>query len=119
MKPKELILHWVDLFNQANAKEIAALYHEDAVNYQLPNEPVVGKKAIFDMFHKEFAQFDMTCIVENIFEDGAWGILEWKGPNDKMRGCGFFHIVDGKIKIQRGYWDKLTFLKEQGLPIPD
>ena len=54
--------------------------------------------------------------VENIFEDGEWAILEWKDPLG-LRGCGFFHIVDGKIKLQRGYWDKLSFLKQHNLPI--
>lgn len=119
MTPKELVLQWVELFNQANAQEIAALYHEDAINYQVPNEPVHGKAAIYSMFKSEFSQFDMTCIIENLFEDGDWAILEWKGPDEKIRGCGFFHIVDDKIKFQRGYWDKLSFLKQQGLPIPD
>ena len=56
-------------------------------------------------------------IVENIFQDGEWAILEWKDPLG-LRGCGFFHIVDGKIVFQRGYWDKLSFLRLQGLPWP-
>jgi len=119
MKPKELVLHWVELFNLGRAEEIASLYHDNAVNYQLPNEPVIGRKAIQEMFKSEFAAYDMTCIIVNLFEDGEWAILEWKGPNDKMRGCGFFHIIDDKIKLQRGYWDKLTFLKEQGMAKPE
>lgn len=44
----------------------------------------------------------MTCIVENIFEDKYWRILEWKDLLG-LRGCGFFHIVDGEIKFKRGY----------------
>ncbi|MCL2065529.1 MAG: ester cyclase, partial [Candidatus Cloacimonetes bacterium] len=51
----------------------------------------------------------------NIFEDGDWGILEWKDPKG-FRGCGFFNVIDGKIKFQRGYWDKLSFLKINNLP---
>jgi hypothetical protein len=35
-----------------------------------------------------------------------------------LRGCGFFQVVDDKIKFQRGYWDKLTFLRQHNLPIP-
>lgn len=42
--------------------------------------------------------------------NGEWAILEWKDPKG-LRGCGFFHIIDNKIKLQRGYWDKLTFFK--------
>lgn len=32
--------------------------------------------------------------------------------------CGFFHIIDGRIKTQRVYWDKLSFLREHKLPFP-
>lgn len=114
MKPKDLVEQWVKTFNAGNADKLVDFYHEDAVNHQVANEPVVGKPAILDMFRNEFAQADMTCIVENIFEDGEWGILEWKDPLG-LRGCGFFHIIGGKIKLQRGYWDKLSFLKQHNL----
>ena len=43
-------------------------------------------------------------------------ILEWRDPLG-LRGCGFFHVKHGKITFQRGYWDKLSFLKLHGLPI--
>ena len=70
------------------------------------------------MFIREFSQAEMTCIVENIFEDGEWAILEWVDPLG-LRGCGFFHIQKSKIIYQRGYWDKLSFLKLHNLPIPE
>jgi limonene-1,2-epoxide hydrolase len=117
MSPKEVVYKWVKVFNQADAKAIAEFYNDDAINHQVANEPVVGKEAIHNMFKTEFANADMVCIVENVFEDGEWSILEWKDPLG-LRGCGFFHIVDGKIKFQRGYWDKLSFLKMHNLPIP-
>ncbi|MBI9037202.1 MAG: nuclear transport factor 2 family protein [Bacteroidales bacterium] len=117
MKPKELIKKWVETFNQGNAEKISDFYHENAINHQVANEAVVGKNAIKEMFANEFSQADMTCIVENIFEDNNWGILEWKDPLG-LRGCGFFHIVNGKIKFQRGYWDRLSFLRQHNLPIP-
>ncbi|MEQ8478864.1 nuclear transport factor 2 family protein [Fulvivirga sp.] len=117
MTPKQLITHWVDVFNKANAAEIADLYHEDAINHQVINEPIHGKSAIKTMFENEFATADMVCIIENIFEDGEWAILEWKDPLG-LRGCGFFQVIDGKIKFQRGYWDKLSFLRQHNLPFP-
>lgn len=116
MKPKDLIKEWVKRFNEADAHGIAELYHEDAINHQVANEAVSGKLAILEMFTNEFAAAEMTCIIENVFQDGEWVILEWKDPLG-LRGCGFFHVVDGKIKFQRGYWDKLSFLKMHGLPI--
>jgi len=74
-----------------------------------------GREAIRAMFAAGFAAAKMTCIVENLFEDGEWAMLEWRDPLG-LRGCGFFHVVDGRIVFQRGYWDKLTFLRQQGLP---
>ena len=114
-KPKDLVIEWIDIFNAGDADRIAELYHEDAVNHQVANEPVYGREAIRDMFAHEFAQAKMVCIVENFFEDGDWAILEWKDPLG-LRGCGFFHVIQGKIKFQRGYWDKLSFLRLHHLP---
>jgi hypothetical protein len=114
---KSIIKEWVETFNQGDAHKLASFYHEDAINHQVTDSPVKGKKAIEEMFAKEFSVAEMTCIVENIFEDGEWGILEWRDPLG-LRGCGFFHIIDEKIKFQRGYWDKLSFLRQQGLPLP-
>lgn len=117
MRPKELVIKWVETFNEADAEQLAAFYHEDAVNHQVTNDPLEGRPAIQEMFEREFTTADMVCIVENIFEDGEWAILEWKDPLG-LRGCGFFHVVDEKIKFQRGYWDKLSFLRQHHLPIP-
>lgn len=116
MKPSEVVKAWVDAFNQSDAEKLASLYREDAVNHQVAESPVTGRTAIRQMFAAEFSRARMVCIVENLFEDGEWAILEWKDPLG-LRGCGFFHVVDGKIVFQRGYWDKLSFLRMHGLPI--
>jgi len=110
MTPRQVLEKWIDAFNHADVDAISSLYHEGATNHQVANEPVVGKAAISTMFATEFAAAEMVCIVENIFEDGDWAILEWKDPKG-LRGCGFFHIVEDKIIFQRGYWDKLSFQK--------
>lgn len=81
-EPREILQNWVDAFNRADANEIAEFYAEHAVNHQVANRPVVGKAAIKQMFSDEFAAADMVCIVENDL-----------------------------IVFQRGYWDKLSFLK--------
>ena len=116
MRPKEVLLQFVDAFNNANVEKLSNLYAENAINHQVANEPVVGKESIRKNFELEFATADMTCIVENIFEDGEWAIMEWQDPLG-LRGCGFFHIQNDKIIFQRGYWDKLSFLKQHDLPI--
>ena len=117
MQPKEIVSKWVEAFNAGDAQAIGAFYADNAVNHQIANAPVEGKAAITEMFASEFAQADMVCIVENLFEDGEWAILEWKDPLG-LRGCGFFHVQQGKIVFQRGYWDKLSFLRQHKLPLP-
>lgn len=108
LSPKQIVEKWVSFFNDANIEKLLNLYANDAVNHQVALEPIYGKDAIRQMFTDEFAAEDMVCLVENIFEDGDWAILEWKDPNG-LRGCGFFKIKGEKIILQRGYWDKLSF----------
>lgn len=116
LRPREVVQLWVDAFNCHDVEAIVRLYHDNATNHQVANEPVVGIDAIRAMFTDEFSTADMTAIVENIFEDGQWAILEWRDPLG-LQGCGFFQVVNGKILLQRGYWDKLSFLKQHNLPI--
>lgn len=117
MSARDVVKAWVDAFNSADVEALAALYRSDAVNHQVALPPVEGVDAIRKMFTREFASANMRCIVENIFEDGEWAILEWRDPKG-LRGCGFFHVVDGRIAFQRGYWDQLSFLRAYGLPLP-
>ena len=90
MTPKEILQEWIDCFNAADAVALANLYAQDAINHQVANTPVIGKTAIH--------------------------IMEWKDPLG-LRGCGFFHVQNDKIVFQRGYWDKLSFLKQHGLTV--
>lgn len=116
MTPRETVEEWVRRFNAADIEGLAALYHDDAVNHQVTQDPVEGREAIRAMFEREFANADMTCIPEIIHEAGDVAILEWRDPLG-LRGCGFFTVRDDRIAFQRGYWDKLSFLKLHGLPI--
>ena len=115
--PSEVVRTWVEMFNRADADSLAELYTEHATNHQVAESPAVGRDAIRAMFETSFAAAPMVCIIENLFEDGEWAILEWKDPLG-LRGCGCFHVVSGRIELQRGYWDKLTFLRQHNLPIP-
>ena len=114
MRARDVVRSWVEAFNRADADGLASLYHEDAVNHQVALAPVQGRKAIRAMFAGEFDAAKMVCIVENLFEDGDWAILEWRDPLG-LRGCGFFQVRDGRIAFQRGYWDRLSFLALHGL----
>lgn len=116
MTPKALVEEWVKRFNAGDADALAELYREDAINHQVTQDPVEGRSAIQSMFREEFAATDMTCLIEKIHEAGDVAILEWRDPLG-LRGCGFFTVQDGRIAYQRGYWDKLSFLRMHGLPI--
>ena len=132
--PKQVVTEWAAAFNQRDAAAAAALYHEDATNIQVPfGEPLRGRRAMLENFTEFFRAFpDSYTRVESIFEDGDWAIIEWSGggtflgkfagqaPTGRtftLRGCGFFQIVDGKIRSQRGYWDRATWFNQIGLPI--
>ena len=113
-----LVQEWVRRFNDADLDGLAALYAGDAINHQVVMEPLHGRAAIRDMFEMEFGRAEMTCLVQNLFEDGEWAILEWSDPNG-LRGCGFFQVRDDQIIFQRGYFDQLSFFRQQGLSVPE
>ncbi|HEY6751418.1 MAG TPA: ester cyclase [Rubrobacteraceae bacterium] len=132
--PREVIQDWVAAFNQRNAHAAVQLYHEDATNFQVAlGDPTVGREAILDDLLSFFHAFpDNFTDVENLFEEGEWAILEWFGggtwrgefagmsPNGrsfKLHGCGFFYITDGRIRFQRGYFDKATWFGQLGIPL--
>lgn len=116
--PKQTIQLWVHSFNKADINALISLYSEDAVNSQVAYKEFRGRDEIKDLFSMEFSRAKMVCEIENLFEDGDWAILEWKDPLG-LRGCGFFKVVNGLIEYQRGYFDKLSFFKAQGLPLED
>lgn len=134
MDPKQLLQNWIDAFQACDVEAVVACYADDAVNLQVAaGEPAVGVEQI----RKDTAEFfqgfpDAWSRVENLMSDGDWAAWEWRGggtfagefygnqPTGKtfeIRGCGFFNFRDGKIVYQRGYWDKLSWFKQVGLPI--
>lgn len=118
MTPRALLQEWVRRFNAADVDGLAALYAEDAINHQVVMAPLNGRAAIRKMFETEFGRATMVCIVENIFEDGEFAILEWRDPLG-LRGCGFFQVRDDRIIFQRGYFDQLSFFRQQGIAVPE
>jgi ketosteroid isomerase-like protein len=116
MTPRMVVEAWVARFNAGDAAGLAELYHEDAVNHQVVQDPIAGRAAIRATFEREFATAEMNCIVEAIHEAGDVAALEWRDPLG-LRGCGFFTVREGRIAFQRGYWDRLSFLRMHGLPV--
>lgn len=118
MSPKALVEEWVRRFNAGDVEGLALLYAPDAVNHQVVMEPLRGREAIRRMFEVEFGRAEMVCLVENLFADGEWAILEWRDPKG-LRGCGFFQVREGAIVFQRGYFDQLSFFRQQGIAVTD
>ncbi len=130
-RPKDVLRKWVEAFNTRDAEAAANLYHEDAHSVQLAfGTPLVGRRAILEDLRQFFEHNpDNETHPINLLEDGEWAVVEWKGtatfyasPGSegkpfKLQGCGFFRIVDGKIREQRGYFDKATWFKQVGLPL--
>ena len=127
MTPKEVVLAFHAAFVTRDVDGLCALYTDDAVNHQVAEAPLRGKDAIRRSFEEFFRAFpDETTEVVNLLEDGEWGIWEWRGGSRSappsappLHGCGFFQVRGGKIVLQRGYFDKLTFLRAHGLPVPE
>jgi len=134
MNPKQLLQNWIDVFQRRDLDAVVACYADDAVNFQVAaGEPSIGIVQIRNDTAEFFRGFpDAWSRVDNLMADGDWAAWEWLGggtftgefygnqPTGKsfeIRGCGFFNFRDGKIAYQRGYWDKLSWFKQVGLPI--
>lgn len=132
MNSKELLRKWIAAFIAKDLETVMDCYADDAVNWQVAaGDAAVGKEQIRRDMIEFFRGFpDSYAVVENIMADEDWAAWEWNGggtfkgefygnePTGKsyeLRGCGFFHIKDGKIVYQRGYWDKLTWFSQVGL----
>jgi steroid delta-isomerase-like uncharacterized protein len=132
--PKAVVHEWVDAYNARDPHALIALYHEDAENHQVAfGAPLQGREALLQSFAAFFDAFpDNYTHPLNILEDGEWATIEWSGggtflghlgghaPNGKsftLQGCGFFHVVEGKIKFQRGYIDRQTWFSQLEIPL--
>ena len=134
MDSKTLLQNWIDAFQACDVEAVIACYSKDALNFQVAaGEPAVGIERIEADTREFFKGFpDAWSRVENLIGDGDWAAWEWVGggtftgefydnqPTGKsfeIRGCGFFNFRDGKIVMQRGYWDRLSWFSQVGLPV--
>jgi hypothetical protein len=116
--PGKVVEAWIEAFNRRDIESLLTLYADNAITHQAPESFVTGKEALRSLYEELFASdAEMTCIPRNLIEQGDTVVLEWVDPNG-LRGCSIYQVADGKIKFQRGYWDKLSFLRLQGLPLP-
>lgn len=128
---KDVFEQWISAFQAKDVERVVSLYHDDAVNWQIADSPVEGREKIREMMLSFFTSFpDAYTYIENIMYDGDWAAWEWTGGGTflkdvgsikatgrrfEIRGCGFFLIQEGKIKLQRGYWDKISWCRQIGI----
>ncbi|RYX81795.1 polyketide cyclase [bacterium] len=132
--PKTVVLEWLAAYNTRDPHALVQLYHDDAENHQVAfGAPLFGRDDLLESFIGFFNAFpDNYTLPLNILEEGEWATVEWEGggtfsgplgehaPNGRtytLQGCGFFHVVDGKILFQRGYIDRYTWFAQLGLPL--
>jgi steroid delta-isomerase-like uncharacterized protein len=130
----ELLRKWIDAFNGHDIDALVGFYHPEAVNSQVAaGDPARGIEKIRSDFEEFFRGFpDSFANAENIMADGDWAAWEWEGggtflgdfagmkPNGRsyrLRGCGFFRFENGRIILQRGYWDRLTWFSQLGISV--
>ncbi len=127
--PKQIATKWVEAYNSHNPDAAVSLYDEKITNVQLPwGKSVQGIDAMRSTYLNVFRAFpDINVEIENIFEEGSWVVVEWRfsgtmkgefsgqSPTNNtftMHGCEIFQIINGKILIQHGYWDKATMFNQ-------
>ena len=129
---KEVALKFIDGFDRHDVDGLAGLYAEDAVNWQVADAPLERRTAIRASFEAFFRAFpDSTTKLVNVLADGDWAAVEWEGegtfkgplgdhlPTGKsftLRGCGFLQVRNGLIVRQRGYWDRISWFRQIGIP---
>ena len=90
---KSILRTWVDAFNRTDIDALVDLYHDNAVYHQVNQDPIEGRDAIRRDFELLFNEAEMVCIVENMFEDGDWALIDWRDPIG-LRFCVFFHLLE-------------------------
>jgi steroid delta-isomerase-like uncharacterized protein len=132
LTPEQIAIHWISAYNAHDVAAATALYDENVTNLQLPwGKTVQGREAMRGVYLKIFQAFpDIRIEAENIVEEGGAVVVEWRfggtmrgefaghaptGRAFDMRGCEVFRVHDGKIREQRGYWDKATMFAQLGI----
>jgi hypothetical protein len=64
MMPKQVVLEWTAAFNRHDAAAMAALYHDDSMNLQLPHdEPARERQACLILSPRSFARSPRPRVV--------------------------------------------------------
>jgi limonene-1,2-epoxide hydrolase len=122
------IRRFIEACVRADPDEFAAFFTEDAVWWNAPWEPVVGRDAIRETLSRGAQRMiALPWEVRHIAADGDRVFTErvdhfMIGDTRISVPCmGIFELRDGKISAWRDYWDLRKFelqLPEKGVVIP-
>lgn len=118
MKSTKVIETWIERFNAHDAAGCSALYSDNASLHVAFLAPTEGRAAIHAMFEAYFTAAPLHCLVKHLHTtDDGHVVLEWQ---DKVGLCGvnIYEVADGLVQRQRNYFDQLSFLRLNGLPLP-
>ena len=115
--PTEVVKSWIDAFNNADVERLANLYHENAIDDEVANALVDGREAIRQLFATQFANTQMICIPENIFEEGQWAFPLRKTGHPDPVGCSIFFA--SRLRLEHGalaVHQRVAVARWRGLP---
>ncbi|MEY2545499.1 MAG: hypothetical protein QOG48_616 [Verrucomicrobiota bacterium] len=128
----DVINAWVAAANSHDAAEIASLYSPQAQLLYAWGELLDGRDSIthhFDDFFRAFPNWSKEPY-SLIQGERDWAVLEWQaraaflgpyrqneptGRSFHVRGCGVFHVVNGRIRLHRRYIDRRDWFQQMGL----
>jgi steroid delta-isomerase-like uncharacterized protein len=129
--PTSVVLRLVAAWNARDLAAVASCIAPDFENHQLPLGVVVGRDRYLAHLQGWFDAYpDLVVEVRTCLADGDLVCLELaergtrrsvfrgaapSGRQETFFGCDVFEVREGRIEIQRGYWD---FSVATGLPAP-
>ena len=120
-RARAVVLRLVDAWNAHDLAAVSECLHEDFENHQLPLGVTVGREAYlrhltawFDAYpdlhvtvRSCFGLGTLVCLetVESGVRTGRMGGAPPSRRRESFFGCDVFEVHDGRVAIQRGYWD--------------
>ena len=128
----DVIRTWVNAANSHDPEGLAALYSPRAQLLYTWGELLNGQESISAHFTDFFRAFptwqkEPYSLIQS---DHNWAALEWQaqatfdgpyrdaaptGRSFQLRGCGVFHVVDGRIRLHRRYLDRKDWYRQLGI----
>lgn len=128
----DVIKAWVTAANAHDPERVAALYSPHAQLLYTWGELLDGQDSINQHFADFFRAFPTWEKQPYSLIQGThdWAVLEWQaharfdgpyrdaaptGRSFQLRGCGVFHVVDGRIRLHRRYLDRKEWFRQLGI----